>query len=309
MGQRKKKTGTPKKQPQFKGHYCRICGERKANEKFSGRGHATHICKSCASKSPAQKSEDMTINKLHGMMFRYLSETEIKWLKNRRNDSRPEVQELARQVFEGKFPRQARNEIKQRLHIQNMIFHVRGEIFDGYGDEYYMNAEYTADTSGKIIKKLFDENDAFIDEKTVEIGQKAMRKFFNVAVHNHEISFWETDLCHEISYDPDIDLLPEYRYGDDFNTDDIEDDELEDDENEPEQSEDDGGDSTDDRIPTWSVEIKYKNSAEQKIKGYDFIPDPVMELFADFQDYFDDDFADDEFDEDGDTLEETDVED
>lgn len=29
------------------GHYCRICGEYKANEKFSGKGHAQHICKSC----------------------------------------------------------------------------------------------------------------------------------------------------------------------------------------------------------------------------------------------------------------------
>jgi len=32
------------------GHYCRICGKRKANEKFSGRGHAAHICKACAKR-------------------------------------------------------------------------------------------------------------------------------------------------------------------------------------------------------------------------------------------------------------------
>lgn len=31
------------------GHYCRICGEYKANEKFSGKGHAQHICKACMS--------------------------------------------------------------------------------------------------------------------------------------------------------------------------------------------------------------------------------------------------------------------
>jgi hypothetical protein len=34
-----------KKKPQ--GHYCRICGRRRANEKFGGRGHAQHICKDC----------------------------------------------------------------------------------------------------------------------------------------------------------------------------------------------------------------------------------------------------------------------
>lgn len=33
----------------YRGHYCKICGEIKANEKFSGRGHRNHICKKCAS--------------------------------------------------------------------------------------------------------------------------------------------------------------------------------------------------------------------------------------------------------------------
>lgn len=41
------------------GHYCKICGEIKANEKFSGKGHAKHICKSCQSL-PADKRSDMT---------------------------------------------------------------------------------------------------------------------------------------------------------------------------------------------------------------------------------------------------------
>ena len=38
------------KKKKHQGHYCRICGEYKANEKFSGKGHAQHICKSCMSK-------------------------------------------------------------------------------------------------------------------------------------------------------------------------------------------------------------------------------------------------------------------
>ena len=25
------------------GHYCKVCGEYKANEKFSGKGHAAHM--------------------------------------------------------------------------------------------------------------------------------------------------------------------------------------------------------------------------------------------------------------------------
>lgn len=37
------------KKKKKQGHYCRICGEYKANEKFSGKGHAQHICKACMS--------------------------------------------------------------------------------------------------------------------------------------------------------------------------------------------------------------------------------------------------------------------
>jgi acyl transferase domain-containing protein len=44
---------TKKKLP---GHYCRICGCRKPNEAFSGRGHQTHVCRACASK-PKQERE------------------------------------------------------------------------------------------------------------------------------------------------------------------------------------------------------------------------------------------------------------
>ena len=47
---KKKKKKKPKKQP---GHYCRACGRRRANEKFSGKGHAAHICKDCAKEQRA----------------------------------------------------------------------------------------------------------------------------------------------------------------------------------------------------------------------------------------------------------------
>ena len=39
------------------GHYCKICGEYKANEKFSGKGHAAHICKACSTLPPEKKAE------------------------------------------------------------------------------------------------------------------------------------------------------------------------------------------------------------------------------------------------------------
>lgn len=44
------------KKKKQQGHYCRICGERKANEKFSGKGHAQHICKTCMSTMRSGKT-------------------------------------------------------------------------------------------------------------------------------------------------------------------------------------------------------------------------------------------------------------
>lgn len=36
-----------KKKKKKQGHFCKVCHEYKANEKFSGKGHARHICKQC----------------------------------------------------------------------------------------------------------------------------------------------------------------------------------------------------------------------------------------------------------------------
>lgn len=52
------------------GHYCKICGEYKANEKFSGKGHAAHICKSCASLPAEKQAELMTLNRLLNLPWR-----------------------------------------------------------------------------------------------------------------------------------------------------------------------------------------------------------------------------------------------
>jgi len=49
------------------GHYCKICGERKANEKFSGKGHAAHICKACSRLSVIQRNELQRLTRIqHG---------------------------------------------------------------------------------------------------------------------------------------------------------------------------------------------------------------------------------------------------
>ena len=39
------------------GHFCRICGRTRPNEKFSGKGHKKHICKNCSGKARRKKRE------------------------------------------------------------------------------------------------------------------------------------------------------------------------------------------------------------------------------------------------------------
>ena len=89
--------------PKAHGHYCKICGQRKSNESFSGKGHATHICKVCAELPPEQRSLQMTLNRLDSFAFRYLSKSDIEWLKKRTHDQRPEVRELAETIYQKRF--------------------------------------------------------------------------------------------------------------------------------------------------------------------------------------------------------------
>ena len=68
-----------------RGHYCKVCGEYKANEKFSGKGHAAHICKICAALPPEKQAEGMTLTRLVNLPWQ-LSKEQLSWLKKRMKD-------------------------------------------------------------------------------------------------------------------------------------------------------------------------------------------------------------------------------
>ena len=59
------------KKKKQQGHYCRICGEYKANEKFSGRGHARHICKEFQSLPEDVKADMVRCNEVERAAFKY----------------------------------------------------------------------------------------------------------------------------------------------------------------------------------------------------------------------------------------------
>ena len=84
------------------GHYCKICGEYKSNEKFSGRGHANHICKRCA-KLPVEKQNELrTVNRLIALPFR-LTREQRSWLERMRKDEREEVRNTANWAYNIRF--------------------------------------------------------------------------------------------------------------------------------------------------------------------------------------------------------------
>ncbi len=68
------------------GHYCRICGCIKPNEKFSGKGHNSNICKEC-SKLPKEVKETV------------IQEEEIFNFLNQSNISKKNIKRLRQLVF------------------------------------------------------------------------------------------------------------------------------------------------------------------------------------------------------------------
>ena len=55
------------------GHYCKICGQIRPNEKFTGKGHKTHICKEC-SHIPKEKRD---IVEQEGEIYNFLNQSHI----------------------------------------------------------------------------------------------------------------------------------------------------------------------------------------------------------------------------------------
>ena len=79
-------------------HYCKICGRYRPNEKFSGKGHAAHICKECA-KIPLDKRNEMeTINHIN-TISPWMSKKERAWLQKMTKDKRENVRLAAESAW------------------------------------------------------------------------------------------------------------------------------------------------------------------------------------------------------------------
>ena len=282
-----------KKSSRPHGHYCKICGEYKANEKFSGKGHAAHICKACSKLSAAEKAEAMTINRLMNFPMGRLSESDKKWLENRVHDRRPEVAELAREVYNIHFPYAERNARKKQLIINTLAFEIHTEVFDEYGDELPVNVRFTADRHSRVLTMTdFDRGGV---EQSLTLDGKKMSTLLRWAVHSLEIFMWPEDygLIHPRGSIPlDFELFP-------------------DDWDEEEADEDDEDSLDDEDAPelegeaSWRVDIEYSNHTSQEIVSYqDYLLERPEELYLALLEYFvpeTDDF-DEEYEYDGPLL-------
>jgi hypothetical protein len=84
------------------GHYCRVCGQYKANEKFSGRGHAAHICKACHALPVARRNELKYINNIERIAENFFIPKEsLNRLKQYPGDNRyPEASKYAQEALD-----------------------------------------------------------------------------------------------------------------------------------------------------------------------------------------------------------------
>lgn len=170
-----------------RGHYCKICGEYKANEKFSGKGHAAHICKACQSLSVEERNKEAILTRMMNLPF-HLSKEQISWLKKHRKDKRPEVSEAAKAVFAERFPYAERNERKGQLHIGRLEFYVDSPLIDEYGDEFDFRGTFVVDKKTCTISM-----ESSCKTETVTLDRKSMNKLLKSVIHYYEVFCWEED--------------------------------------------------------------------------------------------------------------------
>jgi len=111
------------KKKKMHGHYCRICDTFMANERFSGKGHASHICKKCSKLSVEERNEQQTINRIYSLYrFIYLSKADNAMLLEYCNYKSEKVREVAKKVLDDfntvMMEKKAVEELEEQMEIE-----------------------------------------------------------------------------------------------------------------------------------------------------------------------------------------------
>jgi RimJ/RimL family protein N-acetyltransferase len=188
-------------------HYCKVCGERKANEKFSGKGHAAHICKKCAALPLTERNAEMTLRKIENMPFRWLSESELKWLRGKMNDNQPEIRDAARQAYNIKFPHYERDlkkltELKTPVLFSELDDERKTEAVERLEeliDDFLLGADYIPD--GEDRNEILT---ALCDEMSESLNRWEPEPYDPASEHDPRFDFGP-----EVSFDERIALMKE----------------------------------------------------------------------------------------------------
>ena len=228
------------------GHYCKICGEYKANEKFSGKGHAVHICKSCASMYVEDRNQEMTLTRIMNLPW-HLSKEQCAWLKKHCNDKRPIISQAAQETYDSRFPFAKRNEQKKRYHVDHLTLMVNDDAYDEYGDPIDLNAVFEVSRRNATISMREDDRNT-----SVALQPAEMSKLLKWMVHSLEIFCWQED--YSPSAPDEYDDLVEWE-------------------------EDEDADVGEDDLPIcWQLDIRYRNDEVQQVSSPYSAPDRVLEL-------------------------------
>ncbi len=242
------------------GHYCKVCDQYKANEKFSGKGHAAHICKSCAAMPLAERDAEIMVNRIMNLPW-YLSKEKCAWLKKKCHDKRPAVRDAAQEAYDARFPFAKRNAQKKQTHVDHLTLRVDDSIYDEYGDEIPVNATFSVNRQDARISMKDDEQ-----ETSVQIPPEKMKKLLKWMVHSLEIFCWQEDYAPSVFLPSDID-------DDDLLAGNFDLEEWDDEWDESDEE----SDVTDEPI-CWQLDITYRNGTSQQVISHDFLPDRVEEL-------------------------------
>ena len=84
-----------------RGHSCRICKRRLPNEKFSGKGHARHVCRQCARMPREQREEIEQGDEIFNFLRQsHISDKNLKRLEVLVQSPNPRIADLAGIVLE-----------------------------------------------------------------------------------------------------------------------------------------------------------------------------------------------------------------
>ena len=236
------------------GHYCKVCGEYKANEKFSGKGHTAHICKSCASMSVEERNQEMTLTRIMNLPW-YLSKEQCAWLKKHCHDKRSVISEAAQEAYDSRFPFAKRNEQKKQYHVDHLTLMVNDDAYDEYGDPIELNAVFEVSRRNATISMREDDQTT-----SVKLQPADMNKLLKWMVHTLEIFCWQEDYVASSSDDADEDM--------------------------EEWADDEAGDAEDNDLPIcWQLDITYRNDENQQVSSPYSAPDRVLELVQELLSY------------------------